>query len=325
MKVKIAQTISNIGCFTFFAMIGFFIYLMIKGQFITAFVIGISLFILSIILINTGNHVIEKDLAQQCERLYHLQPNDRLGDSAVTYVASDARSKLTLDLGREIAYMWVPKENSSKKQLAISSKTVYTYEQYRFNQLLMAEFRCNDEPIRVITRTDPYYQQLITELTEHHEATSNMDDMLAKGPIQTISLTLIFHNAVTPIHNMYFFKDTFGALTKNHKDYLSIIKTIDEAYAHLLFLIRESDRMNGYVYDNTIPTSQSLSTNDVELDSNLDMKKIAMIQTRLLPILAQVLHEKSTSIETTSYDSSNYFNEIVKRNTALLNRKNDEK
>lgn len=68
-----------------------------------------------------------------------------------------------------------------------------------------------------------------------------------------------------------------------------------------------------------------MSTNDVELDSNLDMKKIAMIQTRLLPILAQVLHEKSTSIETTSYDPSNYFNEIVKRNTALLNRKNDEK
>lgn len=351
LKEKISTFLTCSGCLLFLVNILIFIINIGYGNFLKGFIIAFILFIISTASMHYATKLIESEVQKQRERVAKFQPAPPMAANHFSFTAFDARSRFAVDFDNKQFYSWYQLDPVVNHTAIVSSKTSFGFRAYDLDQVLAITVRADDKLINYARRSTSIAQALIDELIGPLTEKQTIEDCLMDGEAKQLTLTIIFQDEERAIQNFSFFTKIYSSFTKDFSQYDEIVENIAICFNLLTTEIIEK-QITSKKFEVSDTKQGALPHHIGSSTSELEKNKQMLIKTALLPLLQEILKEKTTIEEKNNQKleyphfkttpnvaqseesqgekqnepiTSSYFDEILKRNRDFMNTKNDEK
>ncbi len=272
--------------------------------------------------------------AKQKHQLSTLLPEAGNYHETQSYVSYDLLSKIVVDDINKRIYFWVPENNEVQTIKDVSIGMSYQMFDYPYSALLAIQIIEDSSSISTVSRQSQSARILLNELEPINDdppkKTSNSER------IQSMELKLIMKDLVRPIQIVRFYTDSNSSLNKNTPEYRRAQNDIEQWFTILHFIIKETDKKEGYNHALEDEFKQPQILNESKLDrdeipvqvqySVRDENK-AFVKAQLLSVLNQVIYKKIVENSTRkkiddspqpNEKSPSYFDKLLEKNRKQL-------
>lgn len=315
VKSKLSPFLITIGCLFPILGIALFIYLLFQKSFVNAFAIGIFSLLAVIIIAQIDNSIEKRMEMKQRNILLALQPQGQSFNVDSTYISNDLRTKIMIDNTNGHLYIWAPKDFQIKTIADVTYKTEYQLFPYLQTDILAVEYIEDDHIIQQLTRKSSTAKIWLEEHPIFQQVPSNQKNNQTE--VNVISIRIFMRDHVKPIHTLYFYNNPSDSLQKSLDDYKEIQMDVQHWLSAFHLMMTKAD-----LQENNIKEPINKFDRNQTYTSSSD--KTIMISSKLLPILQQIILQKSAAESIMTHrpeTNSTYFEDLLKRNHEIMSRK----